>query len=162
MITVRCLAQCSAEVSVNRGRLSGLHQGQVHGIRSGDYHSSVRETTAMLVLWDYTNYWRPARPTTQLPSCFLQVHRSSDRHSLLSSSVGEDRVRGADSVSLQECECDTDSVLVMLRVSTWHQIETLWQTHKEPGDTAELNPTKHFLLSCNETRTMSSLESAVL
>lgn len=30
------------------------------------------------------------------------------------SSVGEDRIQGADSVSLQESQCDTESVLVML------------------------------------------------
>lgn len=39
------LGQYSVKVSVNRGRLSGLFQGQDREIRSRDYHSSVRETT---------------------------------------------------------------------------------------------------------------------
>ena len=43
------LPHCSSNVSVNRGRLFGLFQGQDHGIRSRDYDSSVMETTALLV-----------------------------------------------------------------------------------------------------------------
>lgn len=39
------LGQSSVKVSVNRGRLSGLSQGQDREIRSRDYHSSVGETT---------------------------------------------------------------------------------------------------------------------
>lgn len=40
------LGRYSVKVSVSIGRLSGLVQGRNHEIRSRDYHSSVRETTA--------------------------------------------------------------------------------------------------------------------
>lgn len=125
MITPQCLAQCSAEVSVSRGTLSGLFQGQDHGIRSGDYHSSARETTAILVseIMQTTDR-QPGRPPSSRHA-FSESIDPSGRHSLISSSVGEDRVQGADSVSVQECQCDTEPVLVLSRVSVWHPVETL-------------------------------------
>ena len=87
------------------------------GIRSRDYHSSVRETTAFsdpgIVQKTYSQPDRPPRP----PSCFLQVCLSSVPRLLIPISAAEDFL-SADSLSLQEFKCDTNSVLLMLRAMT--------------------------------------------
>ena len=97
--SVQCWSRWS--ITVSKGHQTELCQGQDHGIRSRDYHSSVS-------LWDYTNNWHLARQTTRTfirLSSSLSCSRSST-YQWLNSWI--------DALLLQEFKCDTNSVFILL------------------------------------------------